>query len=170
MLASNLNRLFLHTKQYHFQCSSKRTRKEDLKRLPKLQNKCVRLICQIPRSDHITPSLEQLHWLPISDRIIHKTVLHVFKSLHGLSPLYINSCLKIRSRPSSVSTRSINHIFLEASRSKKLQVTEPSVCLHQSRRWRIRSNKPRNRSLHIREHVCLITRHSLTPVILRGKT
>ena len=120
LLASNSNRLFLHTKQYHFQCSSKRTRKEDLKRLPKLQNKCVRLICQIPRSDHITPSLEQLHWLPISDRIIHKTVPHVFKSLHGLSPLYINSCLKIRSRPSSVSTRSINHIFLEAPRSKKL--------------------------------------------------
>ena len=41
--------------------------------------------------------------------------------------------------------------------------------LRKRRRWRIRSNKPRNRSLHIREHVCLITRHSLTPVILRGK-
>ena len=74
----------------------------------------------IPRSDHITPSLDQLHWLPISDCIIYKTVLHVFKSLHRLSPLYIDSCLKIRSRPSSVSTHSSNHIFLEVPLSKKL--------------------------------------------------
>ena len=60
--------------------------KKDLKRLQKMQNKCARLICQIPRSEHITPSLDQLHWLPISDRIIYKTVLHVLNlstdSLH----------------------------------------------------------------------------------------
>ena len=94
--------------------------KKDLKRLQKLQNKCARLICQILRSDHITPNLDQLHWLPISDCIIYKTVLHALKSLHGLSPLYIDSSLKIRSRPSSVSTRSSSHVFLEVPRSKKL--------------------------------------------------
>ena len=110
--------------------------KKDLKRLQKLQNKCARLICQIPRSDHITPSLDQLHWLPISDRIINKTVLHVFKSLHGLSPLYIDACLKIRSRSSSVSTRSSNHIFLEVPRSKKL-AGERALCVSAPKIWNI---------------------------------
>ena len=38
----------------------------------------------------------------------------------SISPLYIDSCLKIRSRSSSVSTRSSNHIFLEVPRCKKL--------------------------------------------------
>ena len=94
------------------------------------------LICQIPRSDHITPSLDQLHWLPISDRIIYKTVLHVFKSLHGFSPLYIDSCLKIRSRPSSVTTRFSNHIFLEVNvpRSKKL-AGERAFCVSAQKLW-----------------------------------
>lgn len=94
--------------------------KKDLKCLQKLQNKCARLICQIPRTDHITPSLDKLHWLPISERIIYKTVLLVFKSLHGLSPLYIESCLEKRSRPSSMATRSSNYINFEVPRSKKL--------------------------------------------------
>ena len=43
-----------------------------------------------------------------------------FKSLHWLSLLYIDLCLKIRSRPSSVTTRSSNYIFFEVPRSKKL--------------------------------------------------
>ena len=52
--------------------------------------------------------------------------------LHGLSSLYIDWCLKIRSRPSSVTTRSSNHIFLQVPRSRNLWVREPSVYLHQS--------------------------------------
>ena len=108
--------------------------KKDLKRLQKLQNKCARLICQIPRSDHITPSLAQLHWLIISDRIIYKTVLHVFKSLQGLSLLYIDSCLKIRFQPSSVTTCSSNHIFLEVPRSKKL-AGERAFCVSVPKLW-----------------------------------
>ena len=43
-----------------------------------------------------------------------------FKSLHWLSLLYMDLCLKIRSRPSAVTTRSSNYFFLEVPRSKKL--------------------------------------------------
>ena len=85
--------------------------------------------CQIPRSDHIRPSLDQPHWLPILDCVIYKTVLHVFKSLHWLSLLNIDSCLKTRSLLSSVTTRSSNYIFLEVLRSMKLAfcVSAPKV-------------------------------------------
>ena len=43
-----------------------------------------------------------------------------FKSLHCLSLLHIDLCLKIRFRSSSVTTLSSNNIFLEVPRSKKL--------------------------------------------------
>ena len=48
---------------------------------------------------NITPSLDRLHWLSIAHRIIYKTVLLFFKSVHGLSPLKIDSCLNTRCRP-----------------------------------------------------------------------
>ena len=47
--------------------------KKDLNRLQKLQNKCIRLIFQQPRSTHITFFRDKLHWLPIEKRIIFKT-------------------------------------------------------------------------------------------------
>jgi hypothetical protein len=43
---------------------------------------------------HITPLMKQLHWLPISQRIIYKIVLITYKSLNGLAPHYINNMLK----------------------------------------------------------------------------
>ena len=42
------------------------------------------------RVDHITPILHSLHWLPIHYRIKYKTLLLVFKSLHGLAPQYLS--------------------------------------------------------------------------------
>ena len=38
--------------------------------------------------------MKQLHWLPISQRIIYKIVLITYKSLNGLAPHYINNMLK----------------------------------------------------------------------------
>ena len=94
--------------------------KKDLKRLQRLQNKCVRLIYQLTRSSHITPWLDKLHWLPVSERIIFKTLCYVFKSLHNLSPEYISNCIRIRSRPSAMTTRSSSTIMLEVPPSRKL--------------------------------------------------
>jgi hypothetical protein len=38
--------------------------------------------------------MKQLHWLPISQRIIYKIVLITYKSLNGSAPHYINNMLK----------------------------------------------------------------------------
>ena len=46
------------------------------------------------KSDHATPLLKSLHWLPIKFRIDFKIVLIVFKCLHGLAPTYISELLK----------------------------------------------------------------------------
>ena len=95
--------------------------KKDLNRLQKLQNKCIRLIFQQPRSTHITFFRDKLHWLPIEKRIIFKTLCFVYKALHGFSPNYIKDCIQIRSRPrpAAMKTRSSSSVLLETPSSKK---------------------------------------------------
>ena len=63
------------------------------RRLQKLQNKCAKLVCLKPKFEHVSPLLNQLHWLPVSERIMYKTLLYVYKSVEGLSPQYIQDCL-----------------------------------------------------------------------------
>ncbi|KAK0145814.1 hypothetical protein N1851_015262 [Merluccius polli] len=45
------------------------------------------------RSEHITPALKSLHWLPVSCRIDFKVLLLVYKSLNGLGPEYMSDIL-----------------------------------------------------------------------------
>ena len=80
---------------------------KNLVRLQELQNKCARLVNMQPRSCHITPLLMDLHWLRVSERIIFKTLLYVYKSLNGLCPQYMNDCLVVnRPHLGSVTPRS----------------------------------------------------------------
>ena len=48
--------------------------------------KDARLITRTKKSDHITPVLINLHWLPIEHRVIFKLLLYTYKALHGLAP------------------------------------------------------------------------------------
>ena len=34
-------------------------------RLQRILNAAARVVCQVPRFEHITPSLKKLHWLPV---------------------------------------------------------------------------------------------------------
>jgi len=40
-------------------------------------------------SEHVTPVLEGLHWLPVSQRVVFKTALMVWKCVHGVAPAYL---------------------------------------------------------------------------------
>ena len=41
-----------------------------IERLQRIQNQAARMLKRIPRRNHITPVLGELHWLKIHDRII----------------------------------------------------------------------------------------------------
>ena len=56
-------------------------RKMQLKKLQYVQNTATRIVTQTRKFDHITPVLFDLHWLPVSYRIVFKILLLVFKSL-----------------------------------------------------------------------------------------
>ena len=67
-----------------------------LNKLQRVQNAAARLICNISRSDHISPILFELHWLPIKYRINFKILLITYKALHGLAPNYITELITVK--------------------------------------------------------------------------
>ena len=48
---------------------------KQIERLQRIQNQAARMLKRIPRRNHITPVLRELHWLRIHDRIIFKILL-----------------------------------------------------------------------------------------------
>ncbi len=58
-----------------------------------IQNAAARILTRTRKSEHITPVLRSLHWLPVTFRIDFKVLLLVYKSLNGLGPKYMSDML-----------------------------------------------------------------------------
>ncbi len=58
-----------------------------------IQNTAARILTRTRTSEHITPVLRSLHWLPVTFRIDFKVLLLVYKSLNGLGPKYMSDML-----------------------------------------------------------------------------
>ena len=84
-----------------------------LSKLQRLQNTAARLICSIPKHDHITPTLIKLHWLdPARLRIKFKIAMLAFKCILQYAPVYLVNLLKVR-KTSCYSLRSNEGSLLE---------------------------------------------------------
>ena len=68
--------------------------KELLKKLELIQHQAARIVKKENKYCHITPILQDLHWLPIQYRIQFKILLLVYKSIHGEGPAYLASMLE----------------------------------------------------------------------------
>ena len=71
------------------------------------------LVFQVGKYEHVTPLLNELHWLPIGRRITFKILMLVYNCLHRNSPFYLCNLITHRnSRPGlrSSSDASILHI------------------------------------------------------------
>ena len=64
-----------------------------LDKLQKAQNAAARLVVKCLRSDHITPHLRDLHWLPVRSRIKYKILVTTYRALHNEAPAYISEML-----------------------------------------------------------------------------
>ena len=62
---------------------------ELIRRLQSVQNAAARLVTGTRRSDHISPVLRQLHWLPVRQRVVFKVATLVYQSLCGHAPSYL---------------------------------------------------------------------------------
>ncbi len=67
--------------------------KKTIRQLQLIQNAAARILTRTRRSEHITPVLRSLHWLPVTFRIDFKVLLLIYKSLNGLGPKYIADML-----------------------------------------------------------------------------
>lgn len=65
-----------------------------LSRLQRIQNKAARLVTRTSKKEHITPVLKNLHWLPVSHRVLFKTMVLVYKCLNNQAPNYLQALLQ----------------------------------------------------------------------------
>jgi hypothetical protein len=85
-------------------------------KLQRILNTAARIVTRTKISNHITPVLKSLHWLPVEQRCVFKTALLTFKVIHGLAPSYL--CELIRYRSSSRDLRSVNDVLLDVPKSR----------------------------------------------------
>jgi hypothetical protein len=82
-----------------------------LRPLQRVQNAAARLVLGVKWSDHITPALKELHWLPIKQRICYKLCIIVHKCINNQSPDYLSELFtQISDIPSRSTLRSASAI------------------------------------------------------------
>jgi len=80
----------------------------------------ARTVLDLKLSDHVTPALRELHWLPITERIQYKLCLLMHKMFVGHAPDYIASLLTPASDiPSRSSLRSSSNCDLVVPRTSR---------------------------------------------------
>ncbi|KAJ4427844.1 hypothetical protein ANN_25623 [Periplaneta americana] len=60
-------------------------------KLQRVQNMCVRYVCNIRRYDHISPSFASLSWLRLKERRTLDSLSLLFRILHTSTPNYLSS-------------------------------------------------------------------------------
>lgn len=69
--------------------------KSTISKLQNVQHTAARLISKTSRFDHVSPILEDLHWLPVNYRIKYKILTLTYKALNDKGPVYIKNMLKV---------------------------------------------------------------------------
>ena len=62
-------------------------------KLQRILNSAARMLTLTPKFVHMTPVCRELHWLPVSARVVYKILVPTYKALHGLAPQYLLSLL-----------------------------------------------------------------------------
>ena len=67
--------------------------KQTTERLQHVQNAAARMVALTHKHEHISPVLQELHWLPVEQRIIFKLLLMTFKCLNGIALSYLSDLI-----------------------------------------------------------------------------
>ena len=103
-----------------------------LDKLQYVQNCAARLVTRTKRSEHITPVLRELHWLPVRQRIIYKILLLTYKALNSMAPTYLTDLLQRYTPPRQLRSSSKNLLKVPNSNLKSygertFQVAAPKL-------------------------------------------
>jgi len=86
-------------------------------RLQRVQNTAARLICHIKKFEHISTSLQSLHWLPAAFRPRFKLLCIVFRAFRGVGPLYLQELICPYRPTLSLRSESKNLLYVPACRT-----------------------------------------------------
>ena len=103
-----------------------------IERLQKIQNKAARMILWVPFHQHITPALQQLHWLPVRCCIKYKILVTVFKCMHALAHTHLTELLETRQRDRQL--WNTDTLFLHQPMTRKY-VGESAFCTAAPHLW-----------------------------------
>jgi len=98
-----------------------------LQLLQRVQNAAARLVFGVSRSEHVTPTLIHLHWLPVSHRIRFKLCCLVHAIHYGRSPAYLTETVQ------SVGA-SRSRCGLRSSSTSSMDYSLPRLCTKFSER------------------------------------
>ena len=105
-----------------------------LQKLQRVLNTAARLVYQENKYCHITPLLQELHWLPVRMRVHFKILLLTFKAIYGLAPMYLQDLVELHS--SKYSLRSTDSILLKAPAIKtKITLGDRSFAMAAPKLW-----------------------------------
>ena len=86
-------------------------------RLQAVQNAAARFITGTRKFDHITPSLVDLHWLPIPARIQFRILCLVYRCLFGSAPPYLSDLLQRVCRERCLRSNTMDLLVVPRSRT-----------------------------------------------------
>ena len=69
-----------------------------ISKLQLMQNMAARTICGLRKYNRILPSLQELHWLKILERISYKVLVFVYQCVNNLASTYLTVIVKVQSR------------------------------------------------------------------------
>jgi hypothetical protein len=100
--------------------------------LQRVQNSLARAVVpSVRRFDHITPTLNSLHWLPIRSRIRFKIATLTFNILRNNQPTYLRNLVKVHvpSRPLRSGQRQLLEVpdIRSANGRRSFSFAAPSV-------------------------------------------
>ena len=107
--------------------------KQSIHRLQLVQNAAARLITGTRKSEHITPVLATLHWLPVCFRVDFKILLLTYKALNNMAPPYLTELLEPHI-PGRL-LRSANQALLVVPRTNRVTKGDRAFAARAPRLW-----------------------------------
>ena len=104
-----------------------------IQKLQRMQNHATHVVAWLWKYDHISPTLERLHWLPVKDRILFKTMLLTYKVLNGKAPAYLSELLI--SHCSEHALQSTNKLLLKVPQSNTKSYGDHSFMINAPTQW-----------------------------------
>ena len=73
-----------------------------MNRLQVVPNNAVRLVTRTPPRAHISPLLQDLHWLPVRQCVFYKVMCLTYGALNSTAPIYLNDLVARRQHSRSL--------------------------------------------------------------------